>query len=644
MNQNRNENHNGNNSNGIFNFILSGLIFAIVLNLIFGFFNSKRNIEINYSQFIKLVETDNISQVVIDADQISMKLKEDFNEGEVAEILNLDAITSDTRVIDRALRNTGYFYTGAIENPDLISFLNENEVNFTRPVVRSNQLFTFFVGWILPILIFTSISRFMYSRMMKNMGSSGGAGGIFNAGKSKAKMYNMEKDTHLTFDDVAGQNEAKESLQEIIDFLHNPKKYSEIGAKQPRGALLVGPPGTGKTLLAKAVAGEAKVPFFSISGSEFVEMFVGVGASRVRDLFEQANKNSPCIIFIDEIDAIGKSRDGQMGGNDEREQTLNQLLTEMDGFEANSGVVVLAATNRPESLDKALLRPGRFDRQIIVNNPDFNGRLEILKVHLKNAKTEENLYLKNIAYMTAGASGVDLANIANEAALRAVRMNRSKVSQEDLRVSVETVIAGAEMKDRILSPNEKKLVSYHEVGHALTSALQKNTTPVQKITIIPSTKGALGYTLQVPEEERFLMTKDELLEQVVVLLGGRAAEKVMMNTDSTGVANDIERATSLARSMVTQYGMSEEFGLMGLESTTNQYLDGRNVMTCSDVTGESIDKVVNNIISSCYERAKELLLENTLALEEIFKFLYEKETITGEEFMSILEKTKGQKL
>jgi cell division protease FtsH len=489
------------------------------------------------------------------------------------------------------------------------------------------------------MLLFSSLIRMIFTRQMKKFGNSNG--NLFkNPGKTTAKIYNLEETTGVTFDDVAGQNEAKENLNEIIDFLKNPEKYEKIGAKQPAGALLVGPPGTGKTLLAKAVAGEAGVPFYSLSGSEFIEMFVGVGASRVRDLFEQAKKHSPSIIFIDEIDAIGKSRDSQMGGNDEREQTLNQLLAEMDGFDSSDAVVVLAATNRPESLDKALLRPGRFDRQIIVDKPDMRGRVEILKVHIKNVKVEDDIDLQNIALMTSGASGADLANMVNEAALRAVRFGREKVTQEDLQEAVEKVIAGDEMKDRILSPKEKKLVSYHEVGHAFASALQKNSMPVQKITIVPRTIGALGYTLQVPEEERFLMTKEEILDQISVLLSGRAAEKVMMDTESTGAANDIERATAMARSMVTQYGMSENFGVMGLEKTQDKYLDGRNVLTSSEATGEAIDKEVHKIIETCYQNAINLLSENKDALEEISAFLYEKETITGEQFMEILDKYK----
>ncbi|KAI4453492.1 metalloprotease m41 ftsh [Holotrichia oblita] len=456
-------------------------------------------------------------------------------------------------------------------------------------------------------------------------------------GQSNAKMY-MEKKTGITFKDVAGQEEAKESLDEIVDFLHNPDKYTAIGAKQPKGALLVGPPGTGKTLLAKAVAGEANVAFFSLSGSDFVEMFVGVGASRVRDLFKQANEHAPCIIFIDEIDTIGKSRDGVItgGGNDEREQTLNQLLAEMDGFDSSKGVVILAATNRPEVLDKALLRPGRFDRRIIVEKPDLKGREDILKVHTKNVKMDPNVDLKTVALTTSGAAGADLANIVNEAALRAVRFKRSLVTQEDLLEAVEVIVAGKEKKDRILSVKEKRLVAFHEVGHALATALQKNTQPVQKITIVPRTMGSLGYTMQMPEEEKYLMTKDEILDQITVLMAGRAAEEVEFGLATTGASNDIERATKLARNMVAQFGMSEKFGLMGLESIENKYLDGRSVSTCADETNYEVDMEVKKILKICYDKAESLLKEKRDALLRIAEYLIEKETITGEEFMMIL--------
>lgn len=457
-----------------------------------------------------------------------------------------------------------------------------------------------------------------------------------NIGKSKAKVYTVEKSTGVTFRDVAGQDEAKESLEEMVDYLKNPEKYRAIGAQQPKGALLVGPPGTGKTLLAKAVAGEAGVPFYHLTGSEFVEMFVGVGASRVRDLFQTAKKNTPCIIFIDEIDAIGKKRDNQLGSNDEREQTLNQLLAEMDGFETNGGIIVLAATNRPEILDQALLRPGRFDRRIIVEKPDLPGRESILRVHGKKVSLSSDVDFHAIALATSGASGADLANIVNEAALRAVRIGRNVVVQEDLMESVETVIAGKEKKDRVLNSKERQMVAYHEVGHALVSALQKNAQPVQKITIIPRTLGALGYTMNAPEEERYLLTADELYAQITTLLGGRAAEIVQFGVTTTGASNDIERATEQARKMVTQYGMSERFGSMGLQSTQNQYLDGRNIATCSEQTGAEADEEVRKILERCQNMAVKILKENLDALERIAQRLLEKESISGEEFMALL--------
>lgn len=463
-------------------------------------------------------------------------------------------------------------------------------------------------------------------------------------GQSNAKMYNVENATGVTFADVAGQEEAKESLNEIVDYLHNPGKYKAIGAKQPRGALLVGPPGTGKTLLAKAVAGEAKVPFFSLSGSEFVEMFVGVGASRVRDLFKQATAKAPCIIFIDEVDAIGKSRDNQLSTNDEREQTLNQLLNEMDGFDSTKGLVVIAATNRPEILDKALLRPGRFDRRIIVEKPDLKGREDILKVHIKNVKTEPDINLHEMALATSGAAGADLANMVNEAALRAVRMGRKTVSQEDLMESVEVIIAGKEKKDRILSEKEKEIVSFHEVGHALATATQKHTQPVQKITIVPRTMGALGYTMQMPEEEEhYLMSKDEILDQITVLLAGRAAEELVFNTKTTGASNDIERATTLARNMITQYGMSDKFGMAGLESVQNKYLDGRSVSNCSEETKTAVDNEIIRVLKECHEKAMNILRENRDALDEIARYLIKEETITGQRFMEIFNGVKDER-
>ena len=491
----------------------------------------------------------------------------------------------------------------------------------------------YIVPWVLIYFIFSFVFRKM-----------SGGGGMMGVGKSNAKMYGMEKATGVTFKDVAGQDEAKESLTEIVDFLHNPAKYTHIGAKLPKGALLVGPPGTGKTLLAKAVAGEAGVPFFSLSGSDFVEMFVGVGASRVRDLFKQAQQSAPCIIFIDEIDAIGKSRDSRYGGgNDEREQTLNQLLAEMDGFDPSKGVFILAATNRPDVLDKALLRPGRFDRRIIVDKPDLKGRVNILKVHSKDVLMDDTVDLEAIALATAGAVGSDLANMINEAAINAVKNGRGVVSQKDLFESVEVVIAGKEKKDRLLSPQEKKIVSYHEVGHALVTALSKNAEPVQKITIVPRTMGSLGYTMQVPEEEKYLMSKEELMTRVYTLLGGRAAEEIVFNSVTTGASNDIERATKLVRNMITLYGMSDRFGLMGLETVENQYLDGRTVLNCSDRTAAEVDDEVKVVLKDAYGKVKEMLAQNREVLDKVADFLIEKETITGKEFMEIFNEVKGIK-
>jgi cell division protease FtsH len=515
--------------------------------------------------------------------------------------------------------------------------LDEHNVTYSTPIQYNSPLLSFFITGILPLIVIVVLFIIISRSLGKKMG-----GGFMGIGQSNAKMYNMENKTGVTFADVAGQEEAKESLDEIVDFLHHPDKYTAIGAKQPKGALLVGPPGTGKTLLAKAVAGEANVPFFSLSGSEFVEMFVGVGASRVRDLFKQANQKAPCIIFIDEIDAIGKSRDNQFNSNDEREQTLNQLLAEMDGFDTTKGLVILAATNRPEVLDKALLRPGRFDRRIIVEKPDLKGREDILKVHIKNVKVDPSIDLHAMALATSGAVGADLANMVNEAALSAVRHGRQRVLQSDLMEAVEVIIAGKEKKDRILSEKEKRIVAFHEVGHALAAALQKNTQPVQKITIVPRTMGALGYTLQMPEEEEhYLMTRDEILDQLVVFVAGRCAEELVFNLSTTGASNDIERATALARNMITQYGMSERFGMTGLESIQNKYLDGRAVSNCSEETKTEIDREVVAILKSSHEKAMELLKENRAALDKISDFLIEKETITGEEFMTILNQVRN---
>ena len=526
------------------------------------------------------------------------------------------------------------YYTGLVNDETLVEKLKKGGVQFKAEVPdTAGSLITELVITVVPIILMVLLFAFFMKRMTKG-------GGMMGIGKSNAKMY-MEKQTGVTFQNVAGQDEAKESLQEVVDFLHNPEKYSGIGAKLPKGALLVGPPGTGKTLLAKAVAGEAGVPFFSLSGSAFVEMYVGVGASRVRDLFKQAQQMAPCIVFIDEIDAIGKTRDTAMGGNDEREQTLNQLLAEMDGFDTNKGLLVLAATNRPEVLDPALLRPGRFDRRIIVDKPDLKGRVDVLKVHAKDVKMDESVNLEEIALATSGAVGSDLANMINEAAINAVKNGRQVVSQKDLFEAVEVVLVGKEKKDRIMSAEERRIVSYHEVGHALVTALQKNTEPVQKITIVPRTMGALGYVMQTPEEEKFLNTKKELEAMIVVALGGRAAEEIVFDTVTTGASNDIEQATKIARAMITQYGMSDRFGLMGLESIQNRYLDGRPVLNCGEATASQIDEEVMRMLKSSYEEAKRLLSENRDAQDRIAAFLIEKETITGKEFMKIFREVKG---
>lgn len=616
----------------ILNFLIAGFIVTFIMNVIFSTVMNSSKMQVTYNQFIEFVESGLVERVQLDDDQILFSLRENTSDSKKAEILG--------DLWDGQITKANLFYTGLITDPILTDRLLEADVSFSRPIVRTSPILDFVSSWIIPLIILYALYSLFARRMLKKYGDGGGFGGfggMMNVGKSKAKMYNMEKNTGVRFTDVAGQDEAKESLMEMADFLHSPEKYTKIGAKQPKGALLVGPPGTGKTLLAKAVAGEANVPFFSLSGSEFVEMFVGVGASRVRDLFEQANKQAPCIIFIDEIDAIGKSRDAKYGGNDEREQTLNQLLAEMDGFDSSKGIVVLAATNRPEILDKALLRPGRFDRRVIVERPDLPGREAILQVHSGRVKLSDDVNLKEIALSTSGATGADLANMVNEAALRAVKMGRDKVSQEDLMDAVEVVIAGKEKKDRILSQKEKQMVAYHEVGHALASALQKDSQPVQKITIVPRTMGALGYTMQMPEEERYLMTKNEILSQITTLLAGRAAEELIFGESTTGASNDIERATKLARSMVTQYGMSERFDMMGLESIESQYLDGRSVSTCSEPTGAAVDEEVGKIVKSCHEKARELLEENKDALLRISEDLIKEESISGTRFMELLK-------
>ncbi|MDR1893617.1 MAG: ATP-dependent zinc metalloprotease FtsH [Spirochaetales bacterium] len=620
----------------IFHLLIVGFIFTFILNSLAGVLFPARNRQISYDQFLSLTEKGLVRVVRVNDDRLELTLREDAAPAEVEGILSPQGLRSTGEPEQPQSGNTGntVLYTGRLEDPGLPERLKEQGITFYRPLTRSSPLMGFFSSWILPIVI-----MYVLFLLFRNIGKrAGGAlGGMMNVGKSRAKVYDMEKNTGITFADVAGQDEAKETLQEMADFLHNPERYLSIGAKQPKGALLVGPPGTGKTLLAKAVAGEAKVPFFSLSGSEFVEMFVGVGASRVRDLFEQAAKNAPCIVFIDEIDAIGKSRDNQMGSNDEREQTLNQLLSEMDGFDSSKGIVILAATNRPEILDKALLRPGRFDRRVIVERPDLPGRLAILQVHLVKVKAQADINLKEIALATSGATGADLANMVNEAALRAVRMNRSLVSQEDLMEAVELVIAGKEKKDRILSPKEKQMVAFHEVGHALAAALQKDAQPIQKITIVPRTMGSLGYTMNMPEEERYLMTRSEMLSQITTLLAGMAAEETEFGEISTGASNDIERATKLARSMVTQYGMSEAIGPVGLESLQNQYLDGRFVFKGSDHSASLADQEVREIIGSCHTHALNLLKNNKPKLKEIAGFLIDKETINGVQFMTLLK-------
>ena len=636
----------------IFNLMIIGLICTVIIQLVIGNLEVNTRVEISFNAFLDLVHGGYIQSVEIQSDRYLISLREDVDMESVERIIGVEeqdpeaeGENNNIRLPMLAFPRLGaaadreqeiIYYTGALHFPELVELLYAQDIEFIRRTVDQGFLMPFITGWVLPIAFFYLI----FSLIMRNMSKRMGGGGIMGVGKSNAKLYNLEKATGITFNDVAGQEEAKESLSEIIDYLHNPEKYVAIGAKQPRGALLVGPPGTGKTLLAKAVAGEAKVPFFSLTGSEFVEMYVGVGASRVRDLFKQANTNAPCIIFIDEIDAVGKSRDSQLGTNDEREQTLNQLLSEMDGFDTSKGLVVLAATNRPESLDKALLRPGRFDRRVIVEKPDLIGREAILKVHAKKVALDDDVDLKRIAMATSGAAGADLANMINEGALRAVRENRKKVKQEDLMEAVEVVMAGKEKKDRVLTKKEKRIVAYHEIGHALTMALQKNTIPVQKITIVPRTMGSLGYVMYVPEEETYLTTKEEIISRIVSALGGRAAEEIMFDTATTGAFNDIERATAMARSMVSQFGMSEHFGVMGLESVESRYLDGRPVATCAPETEALRDKEVKRILDECYAKAKNLLLENKLVMETLADYLYDKENITGDEFLELLKEHK----
>ncbi len=607
---------------------------TIVMNLLAAGRLANAAVPIQYSQFMKLVEEGHVDRAELNEERIYLTLKPHTDITMVRDLLD----TTIPPAVAAAL-SSGTVYTAVImDDPQLTTRLYEKDVTFSKIYneTRSSPILNFVLSWVLPMLLMYSFYAFVIRRLTRKMSSGGGMGGMFSVGKSKAKEYNVQTSTGVKFSDVAGQDEAKESLLEMVDFLKNPGKYQSIGARQPKGALLVGPPGTGKTLLAKAVAGEAGVPFYSITGSEFVEMFVGVGASRVRDMFEQAKKNTPCIIFIDEIDAIGKSRDNRFSANDEREQTLNQLLAEMDGFEGKQGIIVLAATNRPEVLDKALLRPGRFDRRIIVEKPDLPGREAILAVHAARVKLGPDVDLRQIALATSGATGADLANMVNEAALLAVKEGHDQVQQKDLMESVEVVIAGREKKDRVMNPKEREMVAYHEVGHALVSAQQRDGQPVQKITIVPRTMGSLGYTMNMPEEERYLMTQSELLAQITSLLGGRAAEQIKFGEVTTGASNDIQRATALARGMVTQYGMSDAFGPMGLETPENQYLDGRPVFGGSDASSAAVDKEVRDILMRAEEEAIKLLKENVDALDRIAQHLLDKENITGEEFMELL--------
>ncbi len=602
--------------------IIAALVTLFCISMFMRMFTGASNQEITYNAFIDMVENDEVESVTVESDRIIIYPKEQKSASPFAYYgYSFGTMT---------------YYTGKMEDDDtLTQRLLAHDIDLNKQTSDSSSvIMTVLLYYILPILLMWGLLSLLFRRM-------GGKGGPMGVGKSTAKAY-VQKETGITFQDVAGEDEAKESLVEVVDFLHNPGKYAKIGARLPKGALLVGPPGTGKTLLAKAVAGEAHVPFFSLSGSDFIELYVGVGASRVRDLFKEAEKNAPCIVFIDEIDAIGRSRDSKYGGgNEEREQTLNQLLSEMDGFDGRKGIIILAATNRPEILDKALLRPGRFDRRIIVDKPDLKGRVEILKVHAKDVRMDETVDLNEIALATSGAVGSDLANMINEAAINAVKSGREYVSQKDLFDAVEQVLVGKEKKDRIMSKEERRIVSYHEVGHALISALQKNSEPVQKITIVPRTMGALGYVMHVPEEEKYLDTEAELRDRLVGLLGGRAAEEIVFDTVTTGAANDIEQATSIARNMITRFGMSKKFGLMGLATVESQYLEGRASLTCSDVTAADIDTEVMKMLRDSYKQAKKLLKENREIMDKLAAYLIEKETITGKEFMKIFRKEKG---
>ena len=640
-----NNSGNGNNGNGgngnrpprrpsILMMILSGLMTVIAILMLYNaFFGTGNGTEVSYTDFLKDLEADKVEAVEVNKESgvITVQLKK-----EAAATPAPDSYVTFYGITQKATQSKTVYYTMLMEDLDtLTGRLQEHGVTGTR--ISSNTssfLMEILVTVVLPVVLIWVVAGFLFRKM-------GGSGGPMGVGKSNAKVY-VQKETGVTFKDVAGEDEAKESLVEVVDFLHNPQKYSKIGAKLPKGALLVGPPGTGKTLLAKAVAGEAHVPFFSLTGSDFIELYVGVGASRVRDLFKEATKNAPCIVFIDEIDAIGRSRDSKYGGgNEEREQTLNQLLSEMDGFDSSKGILILGATNRPEILDKALLRPGRFDRRIIVDKPDLKGRVEILKVHAKDVKMDETVDLDAIALATSGAVGSDLANMINEAAINAVKEGREFVSQKDLFAAVEQVLVGKEKKDRLMSKEERRIVSYHEVGHALISALQKNSEPVQKITIVPRTMGALGYVMQVPEEEKYLNTEAELRDMLVGLVGGRAAEEVVFDTVTTGAANDIEKATSIARNMITRYGMSKRFGLVGLATVESQYLEGRTALNCSDETAADIDEEVVAMIKESYDQALQMLRENRELMDKLAAFLIERETITGKEFMEIFRREKG---
>ena len=638
----RNNNDSGNNKRnalGLISIILWALFLTLLFRSCWSSYENAGMVEVPYTTFKEWLEADKIQQANVESGQITFTLREGVEvelpqqeeTGGAGDLMN--ALLPEPPQDETAVTEYVTVRLSGVSDVELMNQLEEHlpDGAYTKPVDNSAYLLNLFLAYILPILVMVGLFLFMF-----RVGGKGGIGGMGNLGKSNAKVY-VEKKTGVTFRDVAGQDEAKESLQEIIDILHNPQKYTEIGAKLPKGALLVGPPGTGKTLLAKAVAGEANVPFFSISGSDFVEMFVGMGAARVRDLFKEAAKMAPCIIFIDEIDTIGKSRDNRMGGNDEREQTLNQLLAELDGFDPGKGIIVLGATNRPEVLDKALLRPGRFDRRITVDRPNLAGRLATLQVHTRNIHLAEDVNLEKIAQATAGCVGADLANLVNEAALRAVRLGRSAVNQNDLLAAFETVIAGSEKKGTVITDEEKRIIAYHEVGHALVAAKQKNAQPVSKITIVPHTQGALGYTLHLPEEEKFLMSREDILAEIRTLLAGRSSEEVVCHTMTSGAANDIERATEMARNLVARFGMCEEFDMMALGSVQNQYLDGTYSMSCAQETYAAADRAVIAIIRQCHEDARRMLEENRELLDKIAAYLLKKETITGQEMMAIIE-------